>query len=719
MLKFNFWKAIRPLAKEFKQDKYGVVHIQASEKFEMVDKWGFAHAKDRFFQMDLLRHRAAGRLSEIFGCATLEVDINQRLFDFAELAEIIFLQLSLEERKILERYSQGVNRWIDIRGLTFEHLVLRYPITRWQPRDSILIMLYFFQLLALDVEGKLTQKIMQQVLPKSVVEFFLPRSDEFDRVVADDALIPIADLKHLMQECEGSSVDPLIIEKISVPLGSNCWTLPGNKTKHGYPILANDMHLPLSVPNIWHRIVFQYNKHRVMGIAIPGIPIIISGSNRYLSWGITNLPGNVAEIILLDDGDKRFAIKNKEELIKIRGHETKSVMFATTELGPVLRERVCEKTAILQWSALWPETADMGMIGLHEAETIVEAVAIAHRGGTPPLNIHFAHRDGNTAQTIIGRIPLCNKGVLQRNNFLRNEEILLKFSTEHPLITTNNPPLIQDGEQDPGWNYSAGYRKKRIAECLNEKNDWCEKDILSLQQDCEGGFYVYYKQLIVSLLTAKKRKLFNFHLEPELYKAVELWDGYCQPNSRGIAILDAYRITLLRSILPYFLRPCYFKDKNFKYVWRNSEPVLRKLIQARPDQIVPESYLFNNWEDYLLQKLIDCCEALKTKHKKPLFDILWQDVMSVELRHPLGHNILGWLLNLKSFAPSGGGECIASFGSCNGCTDRMVVSPGREEKGLFQMLGGQSGNPFSRHYKDCHAKWLENKPIPFYINLED
>jgi penicillin amidase len=43
----------------------------------------------------------------------------------------------------------------------------------------------------------------------------------------------------------------------------------------------------------------------------------------------------------------------------------------------------------------------------------------------------------------------------------------------------------------------------------------------------------------------------------------------------------------------------------------------------------------------------------------------------------------------------------------------MVVSPGKEEMGIFHMPAGQCGNPLSPHYRAGHAAWAHGEPTPF------
>ena len=49
---------------------------------------GYAHAQDRFWQLNILRRSAQGRLSEIFGQKTLQLDEFVRRLDIHNLARL-------------------------------------------------------------------------------------------------------------------------------------------------------------------------------------------------------------------------------------------------------------------------------------------------------------------------------------------------------------------------------------------------------------------------------------------------------------------------------------------------------------------------------------------------------------------------------------------------------------------------------------------------------
>src|SRR6266403_3600585 len=72
---------------EVERDSLGVPTIRGENRKDIAYATGFVHAQDRFFQMDTLRRRAAGELSELFGRATLAADREARVHRFLVRAE--------------------------------------------------------------------------------------------------------------------------------------------------------------------------------------------------------------------------------------------------------------------------------------------------------------------------------------------------------------------------------------------------------------------------------------------------------------------------------------------------------------------------------------------------------------------------------------------------------------------------------------------------------
>ena len=55
-------------------DKWGIPHIEAANEQDAYNALGYLNAQDRIFQLELMVRVAHGRLSEMLGEATLDVD---------------------------------------------------------------------------------------------------------------------------------------------------------------------------------------------------------------------------------------------------------------------------------------------------------------------------------------------------------------------------------------------------------------------------------------------------------------------------------------------------------------------------------------------------------------------------------------------------------------------------------------------------------------------
>src|ERR1700712_3973626 len=116
-----------------------VPRVHAGSEADAAAALGFLHARDRMFQMELMRRAASGRLSEIAGTTTLPIDRMMRTLGLRQHAVADFATLPPNTLALLAAYARGVNAWIDLKGrfAAPEFLVLGAP-EPWEPADSLL-----------------------------------------------------------------------------------------------------------------------------------------------------------------------------------------------------------------------------------------------------------------------------------------------------------------------------------------------------------------------------------------------------------------------------------------------------------------------------------------------------------------------------------------------------------------------------------------------------
>src|ERR1700738_4740911 len=152
---------------EVERDALGIPTIRGKNRKDIAYATGFVHAQDRFFQMDTLRRRAAGELSELFGSGTLPADREGRAHRFLARADGEFNTLNKDEKELLQAYADGANSGLrQLKAKPFEYYLLGVEPRRWSPQDCILVM----YAMALDLQEKpghvqLALDALKRVLP--------------------------------------------------------------------------------------------------------------------------------------------------------------------------------------------------------------------------------------------------------------------------------------------------------------------------------------------------------------------------------------------------------------------------------------------------------------------------------------------------------------------------------------------------------------------------
>src|SRR5262245_24239505 len=122
------------------RDAMGTPTIKAGSRRDLAYATGYAHAQDRYFQMDLMRRAAAGELAELLGEPVIDTDKRFRVHAFRRVAQEVVQQAGESEREILEAYTAGVNFALThARARPWEYLLLRTQPAVWKVEDSVLV----------------------------------------------------------------------------------------------------------------------------------------------------------------------------------------------------------------------------------------------------------------------------------------------------------------------------------------------------------------------------------------------------------------------------------------------------------------------------------------------------------------------------------------------------------------------------------------------------
>ncbi|MGD2115283.1 MAG: penicillin acylase family protein, partial [Acidobacteriota bacterium] len=324
-------------------DALGVPHVFAVTDRDAQFVLGYLHARDRFFQMDLLRRQFSGDLAELLGEAALGSDVQLRTLGLRRAAEASLPALSAVTRVWLEAYARGVNAYLADNPLPPEYGALELTSARpWTPVDSVTIGKGLAFGLSFDLSDiELTEALLTFQAAGLMAGFDgsalfsedLYRSAPFDPTISvptnqpaasADAVTPFpgrqgaaapflgrlhavgaADLLRAYRE---RIEDVPILARALRPRwdrrGSNWWIVSGDRTDSGHPILANDPHLGLDSPSIFYEAQLRIDPREgrpamnAFGVTFPGVPGIVLGCNPWICWGATTNPMDVTDVYL-------------------------------------------------------------------------------------------------------------------------------------------------------------------------------------------------------------------------------------------------------------------------------------------------------------------------------------------------------------------------------------------------------------------------------------
>ena len=744
-------------AVRIERDALGVPVIRGRSRVDVARATGFVHAQERFFQMDLLRRRAAGELAALVGEAALPADREVRPLQLRAVARRAVASLPAEERALLAAYTDGVNAGLRaLRAMPFEYLPLRGEPRPWLGEDSLLCALTMY----LTLQGELAEQestlgLMHDLLPPALFEFLTPRGTEWDaplRGVPFPQPAPpgpeVIDLRRqppLLSRPSASAAPLAADERPS--LGSNNWAVDAAHSATGAAILANDMHLGLAVPNTWYRasLVFEQDgaERRVTGATLPGAPFVVVGSNGRVAWGFTNSQGDWADLVVLDPdpghpdayrtpgGPRRF--EHASETIQVKGGDDVKVEILRTIWGPVIDKDHTGHRRALAWVALRDGGVNAALVRMEQASSLAEAQALAPACGIPEQNLVVADAAGHIGWTVVGRIPRrfghdgrlpvsWADGSSGWDGWLPAEEYPRVVDPPSGRIQTANARVV-DGEdlRKVGFGgYDLGARQRQIRDDLLAIDRASEADMLRVQLDDRAVFLERWQRLLVELLGPEATA--GHPPRAEARALVEGWGGHASTDSAGYRIVRSFRMRVAADVFAPLLRPCAAADPEFDYLGtrpgrpsrghRQWEGPLWALVTQKPAHLLDPAY--PSWEARLLASLDAVLLELSGDGRR-LAERTWGERNTTQIDHPLARALPlvgGWLDMPHHRLP--GDSHMPRFQSAQaGASERMAVSPGHEERGYFHMPAGQSGNPRSPHYGDGHAAWERGEPTPF------
>ena len=766
------------------RDSLGIPTVRGASREDVARATGFLHAQDRFFQMDLMRRRAAGELSELVGPRALQADREIRIHRFRAEARQAVTLLTAQDRTVLGAYTAGVNAGLAALGGS-----LRVP----PPATDAAAVAGGGRLpgRALDVRDAAGHRWGLRVDARDDARGAAGADVRFSRSARNRMGCPggRASVQHAPgarsgylrpartpQRQAGHHPPPSTAGRkgqrrsrarrarreralrgwaLFLPewerglnarhdaIGSNSWVVSGRLTGDGRPLLANDMHLPVRVPNTWYRAALHWKdpseasgEQTLVGVTLPGVPAVVVGSNTHVAWGFTNTYADWSDVVWLEidpgnanryrtpDGWRDF--ERHEEIIRVAGQPDQREVVTWTMWGPVIAPDYRGRQRAYRWVAHAADRLATSLVPLERARTVEEAFDAANGIGTPGQNFVVADTAGSIGWSVYGAIPRrvgldgrlpgsWADGTRGWNGWLSAAEYPRIVNPPSGRIWTANARVV-DGDMLAklgDGSYEVGSRATIIRNRLMAQERLTPADSLRIQLDTSADFLARWRDLILETITPSA---VAGHSDRATFRAIvkDGWSGQASSDSVAYRLSRAFREQVATQIIRSVLVECYEADPAFDYMTvRRREGPLWSLVTQKPQHLLDPRYA--TWEELLLSAVDEVIEQTLDGRAGSLADRVWSDYNVTAYRHPLSAALplIGRWIDMPGRALPGDLFTPRMHWGAAAASERMTVSPGREAEGMMHMPTGQSGHPLSPFYGNSHQAWLDGEPGPF------
>lgn len=486
-------------------DEMGIPHVEAQSDENFYYCFGYFHGSDRAWEMDYFRRAAQGRNAEVLGFSQLKSDLMMRLLDLPHLARKILSAFPPEKKKILMWYSEGVNAGFDQGKLAPEFRDMGVDPEPWLPLHSLEVLL----LQSFDQTRKTFWTDYKDEVRRRKFGDRAKNILRTDSVPWFDTILKDGEYKKGGKQKTVSSPRghlrtfvlrdfPQIFGEES---GSNNWALSSKKSTSGHALFANDPHLDLVTPLFWYWIHIKSAEKNIIGASLPGVPLIVSGTNGHVAWGLTNSYINTADAVFVKD-IPQVEIISKRPVVWFKFGFLQIPFFfksfSTTKSGfPFLPLDIDdEDPLLLRWTGFSLEPDDIySMFEIRDVKNVTEMDQLLKHVGLPSWNFAFADKEGEIGYRVIGKVfKTLSPGHtgIQRMSFAdfksaeflgpENRPSVLKPDRGY-VYSANHQHWPQDSIFDGGRGYSPGFRGYRINELLTENEKFELDELKSIQCD--------------------------------------------------------------------------------------------------------------------------------------------------------------------------------------------------------------------------------------------
>ena len=729
-------------------DENGVPHINAETQKDAYTALGYVHAQDRLWQMELIRRIAPGRLSEIFGDKLVETDVFFAGLGLVEDANesIAKIDINSEAYKLTIAYLDGVNQFVEEGATPIEYNLIGLKKTKFTVNDVYNVFGYMsFSFAIAQKTDPLLQEIKEKLGDNYLAELEIP-------VYSNTALLKSE--KNPIVKASFAKAMTAMYEQLPISpfIGSNSWVIAADKTKNGKVIFANDPHIGFSQPSVWYQSHIKTPDYEMYGYSLALTPFPLLGHNRDYAYGLTMFENDDVDFYIEKNNPENLneyetptgfsTYKTVQKTIKIKGAPDTTFTVKISRHGPImnnlLKQIDDQRPIAMQW--IYKKTdnqiLDVGYQISHakSLHDFKEGAKLLH---APGLNMMYGDAKDNIAWIASGKLYKYRDSIntkLYLDGASGKDEILSYVDFEdnpqsinpasNYVYSSNNQPDTIAGVLYPGY-YLPEDRGQRIEQLLEVKNDWTQEDVQQMIFDVTSPVV---PQVIANLVASLKTENFTKN-EQEALQNLKDWNGEYKKEDTAPTIYNRF--------LYEFLEGTFKDELGESFPMFMQTPLMKKMIAVQAKKAV--SVWFDDVttepketkSDIVQRSFINAISFLENQLGDTVSLWSWSKVISVEHGHALaaGGETLRKIFNVGPFSMDGGNEVINNqlftlnetgiYKVKAGPSTRRVIDFSNIENSVSILPTGQSGNVFSKHYKDQAQKYLNGKFVKTILNKDE
>ena len=729
-------------------DENGVPHINAETQKDAYTALGYVHAQDRLWQMELIRRIAPGRLSEIFGDKLVETDVFFAGLGLVEDANesITKIDINSEAYKLTIAYLDGVNQFVEEGATPIEYNLIGLKKTKFTVNDVYNVFGYMsFSFAIAQKTDPLLQEIKEKLGDNYLAELEIPIYSNTALLKSEkNPIVKASFAKAMTAMYEQLPISPFI--------GSNSWVIAADKTKNGKVIFANDPHIGFSQPSVWYQSHIKTPDYEMYGYSLALTPFPLLGHNRDYAYGLTMFENDDVDFYIEKNNPENLneyetptgfsTYKTVQKTIKIKDAPDTTFTVKISRHGPImnnlLKQIDDQRPIAMQW--IYKKTdnqiLDVGYQISHakSLHDFKEGAKLLH---APGLNMMYGDAKDNIAWIASGKLYKYRDSIntkLYLDGASGKDEILSYVDFEdnpqsinpasNYVYSSNNQPDTIAGVLYPGY-YLPEDRGQRIEQLLEVKNDWTQEDVQQMIFDVTSPVV---PQVIANLVASIKTENFTKN-EQEALQNLKDWNGEYKKEDTAPTIYNRF--------LYEFLEGTFKDELGESFPMFMQTPLMKKMIAVQAKKAV--SVWFDDVttepketkSDIVQRSFINAISFLENQLGDTVSLWSWSKVISVEHGHALaaGGETLRKIFNVGPFSMDGGNEVINNqlftlnetgiYKVKAGPSTRRVIDFSNIENSVSILPTGQSGNIFSKHYKDQAQKYLNGEFVKTMLNKDE